>query len=758
MKGHKTSYVSMFTTISPKMGAVELVEIPLIQRDYAQGRQDPDVKIIRRDFLDVLTGAATGGDAVDLDFVYGEIIDGVLRPLDGQQRLTTLFLIHWYVAASLGRLDQASPWLQLSYATRHTAELFCRRLVDPVNTPAAGFDPPSAWIRDQPWYLLGWRHDPTIRSMLVMVDEIHNRLGEEDLERVWERLVDAVDPPITFHFLAIDDLPSGEELYIKMNSRGRPLTEFENFKARFERILNGALPNERFNEIVHKIDGAWTDLLWHHDDGDQVVDDEFLRYLEFIIQISEWRGGLPSDGLLLERAERVFGGGAPLHVDFLIHAFDTWFDFEDQRPIRTDDVFSEHFVTPADMGDMRGDQVVLHEAASSNLFSQCCRTYGQKSGGFSLSEVLLLFAILIHRQHQTSDVQVRLRRLRNLTDLADEVREEHMPTLIESAEELMRTGNLEGLRGFNAERLRDESLKQEFLASHSDLLDVIHRLEDHRLLRGRLYAFDLDYDALEPRSVAFEEVTREERWPLLTGAMLAVGNYGIRTGYDGYRLGSPEQLVPWRTIFTQRPRELNTELRRVLNIVLDRVAESSAPTGEVLRAIMTEFVDERRKERFFDWRYYLVAYDEMREGSTGVYRSERIGASGHFGYTIAMLRTNTMSGLPYYRDPFLYAIWKASGAQESSPDPWFRSWLPEPRWLRLRKSEAGIRSVREGVELARPLDEKAALLFEQICAQHGASVDFLRVPQIEKGGEAIDTEDRVQIGAALLRDLAAAGL
>ena len=30
---------------------------------------------------------------------------------------------------------------------------------------------------------------------------------------------------------------SGEDLYIKMNSRGKPLTPFENFKARFEQAI-----------------------------------------------------------------------------------------------------------------------------------------------------------------------------------------------------------------------------------------------------------------------------------------------------------------------------------------------------------------------------------------------------------------------------------------------------------------------------------------------------------------------------------------
>jgi len=66
------------------------IEIPIIQRDYAQGREEENK--IRDKFLDVLYNKIEKAHAtVNLDFVYGRIIDKKLIPLDGQQRLTTLF-------------------------------------------------------------------------------------------------------------------------------------------------------------------------------------------------------------------------------------------------------------------------------------------------------------------------------------------------------------------------------------------------------------------------------------------------------------------------------------------------------------------------------------------------------------------------------------------------------------------------------------------------------------------------------------------
>ena len=68
------------------------IEIPIIQRDYAQGRKSESR--IRNRFLEALFKAVTETDKhITLDFVYGEIDpNGILIPLDGQQRITTLFL------------------------------------------------------------------------------------------------------------------------------------------------------------------------------------------------------------------------------------------------------------------------------------------------------------------------------------------------------------------------------------------------------------------------------------------------------------------------------------------------------------------------------------------------------------------------------------------------------------------------------------------------------------------------------------------
>src|SRR5712692_5383111 len=121
---------------------------------------------------------------------------------------------------------------------------------------------------------------------------------------------------------------SAEDLYIKMNSLGKPLTQFENFKTRVEKALDGS---PRADDFAHKLDGAWSDLLWPIHGGDNIVDDEFLKYIEFIIELCEWRNNDTTSrrDSLIVRAGRALGTGnrgAADNLDFLFAAFDTWAD------------------------------------------------------------------------------------------------------------------------------------------------------------------------------------------------------------------------------------------------------------------------------------------------------------------------------------------------------------------------------------------------------------------------------------------------
>lgn len=115
------SFIEIFNTsfeVDREIVQLKKIAIPIIQRDYAQGRIDAEVNRIRTRFLDSLHQAVKA-DPITLDFIYGDIdAGGVMTPLDGQQRLTALFLLHWY-AAKKENIDASEHRLWKISAMRH---------------------------------------------------------------------------------------------------------------------------------------------------------------------------------------------------------------------------------------------------------------------------------------------------------------------------------------------------------------------------------------------------------------------------------------------------------------------------------------------------------------------------------------------------------------------------------------------------------------------------------------------------------------
>lgn len=74
--------------------------------------------------------------------------------------------------------------------------------------------------------------------MMVMLDDIDRHYrdwSQEQMLEVWDKLTNKNQ--IQFWNLRLEDLETSDDLYIKMNSRGKPLTNFEHFKAEMEGYL-----------------------------------------------------------------------------------------------------------------------------------------------------------------------------------------------------------------------------------------------------------------------------------------------------------------------------------------------------------------------------------------------------------------------------------------------------------------------------------------------------------------------------------------
>ena len=263
------------------------IEIPIIQRDYAQGREGKEE--LRKNFLTALR-EVVNDKSLELDFVYGSVKNKILQPLDGQQRLTTLFLLHWFVAVKENKLDDELKKLltKFTYETRTSSREFCNDLInkgidfnklletdfydEEKNKPKN--NELSKSIINSSWFFLSWKRDPTIKSMLTMLDSIHHTF--KDNTDVWDKL-----NKISFHYIELQNFGLSDDLYIKMNARGKHLTDFENFKAKFEQRIKqnkwemNENPTATFS---YKIDTDWTNLFWDYRDDKNKIDESILKF------------------------------------------------------------------------------------------------------------------------------------------------------------------------------------------------------------------------------------------------------------------------------------------------------------------------------------------------------------------------------------------------------------------------------------------------------------------------------------------------
>lgn len=240
------------------------IVVPKIQRDYVQGRKNATVAKNRKEFVEELVDAIKNDKSMSLNFVYGTIRGNDFIPIDGQQRLTTLFLLHLYAFAKTEKKERIK-FLQekFSYQTRYTTNRFIEKLAE--NLPAILkslkkeendlFDV----IHKSGWYASSWDNDPNVVSCLVILQLIHetweNKINTDELTEDWK---------ITFMFLRLEEFGSDNRLYIRMNSRGKQLTDFENFKAElYEKVLKGD-KCEKEKDFKSQIDGDWYSMLWEY--------------------------------------------------------------------------------------------------------------------------------------------------------------------------------------------------------------------------------------------------------------------------------------------------------------------------------------------------------------------------------------------------------------------------------------------------------------------------------------------------------------
>lgn len=589
------------------------VVIPKIQRDYAQGRKDPDTERIRERFLDALYDAITN-KPITLDFIYGDIDEkGILTPLDGQQRLTTLFLLHWYVAKKEKiQKEEYSFLYKFSYETRPTAREFCKYLVD--------FEPEfitnnlSEEIENQYKFPLNWKKDPTISSMLVMIDAISEKFKEVD--NIWEKLKKNA---ITFNFLAISDMGLTDELYIKMNSRGKPLTKFENFKAELENALK-KVDQKLSDRIIGKIDGIWTNLLWTYRNSTNIIDNQFLNYFRFICDIICYKNGSTSLGKDIDEidiVEELFSStneNVKVNIEILESFFDCWVEVKKKSSVRE---FFENYVSNTH------ESKKIKIKSNIDIFRDCITNF---KGYFPFSRIIILYAFITYLLNYDTitdeEFRRRIRVINNLVNNSEDelsIRESRagsnrIPAMLKQVNSIIIYGNInEDLDiNFNSYQLSEEKEKLDWTSRNIEKSENLFELEDNEYLEGQIAIVGLENYQLFNRFIKLFKCNLDK----VDCALMTIGNYAQSYRWHRYQLGSKSKKEAWTNLFHKSGNNNFDKTKEILTSLLEKEEEIN---NEFLDITIKEYLNDCTKNNKYDWRYYYIKYCEFRLGEYGKY-------------------------------------------------------------------------------------------------------------------------------------------
>jgi len=566
------------------------VRIPLIQRDYVQGSDANADK--RNKFLNALLSALKTGTPLSLDFIYGSENSAYFEPLDGQQRITTLFLLYHVLKSKSSiqpneELDKQIE--QFTYTTRNSSTAFCQKLfaADEKHTK-------SEEIKDQSWFCTEWLFDPTIKAMLDMMDSIDTQLQIDEYKNEWDTMAQNLygneQSCILFEYLNIGEYNLDDSLYVKMNARGKQLTDFENWKAEFIKYLEVNWKDKPYKGVPIRtyfeqhIEHEWTDMLWGYaveecKENYPQTDALFMNLYDYLLRMTFFVNHPQIDGrdVKIEDFNTYQAKAIDMQKEELYFLFGALDFFS---AISKSDFWSNLFYLD---GDEYSTKVRLFGPTSTDLFSLCVH----KDNSFTVNQQVLLYCILRYGiKHSVSSVNDELvkyvRVCRNLIEsivqrdgvnirsnvrLTDMAKYDAVITqLIASKDVHESLAKMENTTGFGSVDLEKDKATWE--------VDV-SAIEDFSFIRGNLQAFDKQqlvedttkvYEALQ----FFEDARTQKNTTIekkIIGLLILQGFHGINCGWckhgKRYFFGTYSK---WDTMFFAQDKDFTSALKRYIQV------------------------------------------------------------------------------------------------------------------------------------------------------------------------------------------------
>lgn len=750
------------------------IVIPQLQRDYAQGRAE--AKELRERFLSQILRVLRGEGRLNLDFVYG--YDKALSPnhhpifypLDGQQRLTTLWLLHWYLLPSKPAAEEREWLLRFSYRTRSSSTRFCQLLVEHAVVDRSRLD--VAAIKDQPWYRQSYNADATIAAMLGTLRTIKELVAPEERVALWERLCH--QRALTFDVIDIkgEEFRLTDELYIKMNARGKPLTSFECYKADLTQALRkldnlgkpwpykkGQLSYADY--FAFKVDNEWLDLFYNGEING--LDKRMYGFIQNIAKLCFFldpeNAKKKVDAFTYSDSVDVFLRRDNVHR--LISILDLFERIQAKQPLR------DFFVTLTPSIRFLDEDRKKAPEAVKNLFEDSCdrkasvdlvlmlalsyymEKYELSEPTDGLKDYLRVVRNLLWGERRLDEMRyrsnVRINSLLTYWSWIESLasREQVLDAIKNSGEVFLKKKEKEKKEGKLHQRV-------DFILRYPELKPLIGELEDHPLLAGQLGIFDLSKDAneFERQAKAFKQIfdvafcTPKHTSKLIIRALVASGYPGVqgKNVWGGYRetwfFGGNGY---WRTVLSIKEYE-QSEQRNAIRQLLSQFAGGTGDTKERLQRIIDAYLEseDARRRR---WRYYFVKYPEFYSGKINFFaRDNRKETADAYVDSLKSFSSNPLRG--YHANAYVQVVWRLVGGGNTHCRPEWVQGVKDSR-LHLVRSGIYIGHTPEGWRIDLP---QGYVLPEEIMHEFELSPSnlILRTP----------TADRIERAVAFCRSLA----
>ena len=249
------------------------------QSEISEGTSEEDLNAMNPALREiVIKEIEKNKNFCNVGFIYAYFdtdLAGRFMLIDGQQRMTTLFLLLLCLSVKENKQDQfrrayfRDNILKFDYKVREASHDFILNFVEHIISKK-DFNT----VTDQFWYYTEYGQDVTIQSVLRNYKIINDFVNSNVLTLQY------VEDYVEFWYFDTNKSKQGEELYIYMNSRGESVSAGESIKAT---LLKGLSEQEK-HEWGSKWE-KWQNLFWEYRKDNSNADkglEEFLKWIKII--------------------------------------------------------------------------------------------------------------------------------------------------------------------------------------------------------------------------------------------------------------------------------------------------------------------------------------------------------------------------------------------------------------------------------------------------------------------------------------------